>query len=128
MPAQSSCLRSIACSRHGLAAIEQDAPGAGPLDSDALQVRRGDCIGLGLRLHDNKIPCLIHALCTHKRQAYDLPLEDWSQSALSICVVGASGDLAKKKIFPALFALYYDNHLPKVRHADGGGAMNRLLG
>ncbi|KFM26514.1 Glucose-6-phosphate 1-dehydrogenase 2, chloroplastic [Auxenochlorella protothecoides] len=45
--------------------------------------------------------------------AYDLPLEDWSQSALSICVVGASGDLAKKKIFPALFALYYDNHLPK---------------
>ncbi|RMZ55991.1 hypothetical protein APUTEX25_004415 [Auxenochlorella protothecoides] len=46
-------------------------------------------------------------------QAYDLPLEDWSQSALSICVVGASGDLAKKKIFPALFALYYDNHLPK---------------
>ncbi|KAL6781665.1 GLD2 [Auxenochlorella protothecoides x Auxenochlorella symbiontica] len=63
-------------------AIEQDAPGAGPLDSDALQ-------------------------------AYDLPLEDWSQSALSICVVGASGDLAKKKIFPALFALYYDNHLPK---------------
>ncbi len=31
----------------------------------------------------------------------------------SICVVGASGDLAKKKIFPALFALYLENSLPK---------------
>lgn len=28
-------------------------------------------------------------------------------STVSIAVVGASGDLAKKKIFPALFALYY---------------------
>lgn len=31
---------------------------------------------------------------------------------LSICVIGASGDLAKKKIFPALFALYLENSLP----------------
>ena len=38
--------------------------------------------------------------------------EDWSQSALTIVVVGASGDLARKKIYPALFALYYDGHLP----------------
>ncbi|KAA3474753.1 glucose-6-phosphate 1-dehydrogenase, chloroplastic-like [Gossypium australe] len=34
-------------------------------------------------------------------------------STLSITVVGASGDLAKKKIFPALFALYYEDCLPK---------------
>ncbi|KAF4359313.1 glucose-6-phosphate 1-dehydrogenase, chloroplastic-like [Cannabis sativa] len=34
-------------------------------------------------------------------------------STISITVVGASGDLAKKKIFPALFALYYDDYLPK---------------
>lgn len=34
---------------------------------------------------------------------------------VSITVVGASGDLAKKKIFPALFALYYEDCLPKVR-------------
>ena len=33
---------------------------------------------------------------------------------ITITVVGASGDLAKKKIFPALFALYYDDYLPKV--------------
>jgi glucose-6-phosphate 1-dehydrogenase len=32
-------------------------------------------------------------------------------------VVGASGDLAKKKIFPALFALYYEGTLPKVRRS-----------
>lgn len=32
---------------------------------------------------------------------------------VSITVVGASGDLAKKKIFPALFALYYEGFLPK---------------
>lgn len=35
-------------------------------------------------------------------------------STLSITVVGASGDLAKKKIFPALFALYYEDCLPEV--------------
>ena len=29
-------------------------------------------------------------------------------------VVGASGDLAKKKIFPSLFALYYEGTLPAV--------------
>ncbi|KFK25547.1 hypothetical protein AALP_AA8G129000 [Arabis alpina] len=36
-----------------------------------------------------------------------------SQSTVSITVVGASGDLAKKKIFPALFALYYEGCLPE---------------
>lgn len=36
------------------------------------------------------------------------------ESTVSITVVGASGDLAKKKIFPALFALYYEGYLPEV--------------
>ena len=31
---------------------------------------------------------------------------------LSICVFGASGDLAKKKVYPAIFSLFYDGHLP----------------
>ncbi|CAM0954534.1 unnamed protein product [Alopecurus aequalis] len=35
------------------------------------------------------------------------------ESTVSITVVGASGDLAKKKIFPALFALFYEDWLPK---------------
>ncbi|XRB16007.1 glucose-6-phosphate dehydrogenase [Pseudoscourfieldia marina] len=37
-----------------------------------------------------------------------------SESTLSIVVVGASGDLAKKKIFPALFALYYKGYFPET--------------
>ncbi|KAJ0095810.1 hypothetical protein Patl1_16980 [Pistacia atlantica] len=37
-----------------------------------------------------------------------------NEPSVSITVVGASGDLAKKKIFPALFALYYEDCLPKV--------------
>ncbi|XAR64367.1 Glucose-6-phosphate dehydrogenase [Bertholletia excelsa] len=36
-----------------------------------------------------------------------------NESTVSITVVGASGDLAKKKIFPALFALYYEDCLPE---------------
>lgn len=35
------------------------------------------------------------------------------ESSLSITVVGASGDLARKKIFPALFALFYEHCLPE---------------
>ncbi|KAI0525211.1 hypothetical protein KFK09_004603 [Dendrobium nobile] len=35
------------------------------------------------------------------------------KTTVSVTVVGASGDLAKKKIFPALFALYYENFLPE---------------
>ncbi|KAL5218553.1 hypothetical protein ABZP36_019237 [Zizania latifolia] len=34
-------------------------------------------------------------------------------ATVSITVVGASGDLAKKKIFPALFALFYEDCLPE---------------
>lgn len=60
-----------------------------------------------------KVPHLPTALPV-ALQVYGLQEEDWNESALSVCVVGASGDLAKKKIFPALFALYVENMLPKV--------------
>lgn len=43
-----------------------------------------------------------------------LETDEKDKSTLSIVVVGASGDLARKKIFPALFALFYDDHLPQV--------------
>ena len=33
---------------------------------------------------------------------------------LTFVVLGASGDLAKKKIYPALFALFYERRLPQV--------------
>ena len=38
---------------------------------------------------------------------------------LSIVVIGASGDLARRKIFPALFALYCQGFLPKRSHVFG---------
>ena len=34
--------------------------------------------------------------------------------SLCIAVVGATGELARNKIFPALFALYYSGFLPEV--------------
>lgn len=34
--------------------------------------------------------------------------------SLSIAVIGATGELARRKIFPALFALYYSGNLPEV--------------
>lgn len=37
------------------------------------------------------------------------------ETTVSITVIGASGDLAKKKIFPALFALFYEDCLPEVK-------------
>ncbi len=50
---------------------------------------------------------------------YDLEKNDWETSSLSVVVVGASGDLAKKKIFPALFALYYEGLLPEASKRMG---------
>eukprot|EP00884_Botryococcus_braunii_P023027 jgi/Botrbrau1/9408/Bobra.0252s0033.1 len=45
-------------------------------------------------------------------RVYGLQAVDWKDAALSIVVVGASGDLARKKIYPALFALYVEGVLP----------------
>uniref|UniRef100_A0A3B6QEF1 Glucose-6-phosphate 1-dehydrogenase n=1 Tax=Triticum aestivum TaxID=4565 RepID=A0A3B6QEF1_WHEAT len=41
------------------------------------------------------------------------PAPEQGEHTVSITVVGASGDLAKKKIFPALFALFYEDWLPE---------------
>jgi glucose-6-phosphate 1-dehydrogenase len=53
--------------------------------------------------------------------AYHLQKNDWTVSSLSVVVLGASGDLAKKKIFPALFALYYEGLLPQVSWGQRSG-------
>ncbi|XP_057949656.1 glucose-6-phosphate 1-dehydrogenase, chloroplastic-like isoform X2 [Malania oleifera] len=52
---------------------------------------------------------------TSSEECKDVSGSDFNEdeSSVSITVVGASGDLAKKKIFPALFALYYEGCLPK---------------
>lgn len=36
------------------------------------------------------------------------------EPSLCIAVVGATGELARNKVFPALFALYYSGFLPEV--------------
>ena len=48
------------------------------------------------------------------KEAAGIDDDSGNESTVSITVVGASGNLAKKKIFPALFALYYEDFLPKV--------------
>jgi hypothetical protein len=37
-----------------------------------------------------------------------------SEPSLSISVIGATGELVRSKVFPALFALYYSGFLPQV--------------
>lgn len=49
------------------------------------------------------------------QESYDLGHDSCykDEVMLTVVVVGASGDLARKKIFPALFALYYQGLLPQ---------------
>lgn len=44
----------------------------------------------------------------------NFPVNHKGEFSLSIAVIGATGELAKGKIFPALFALYYSGFLPHV--------------
>lgn len=47
------------------------------------------------------------------------PADSSSARPLSVVVVGASGDLARKKVFPALFSLYSQGLLPENTHFYG---------
>ncbi|KAK9866741.1 hypothetical protein WJX84_009500, partial [Apatococcus fuscideae] len=53
------------------------------------------------------------AISNENAKLEGLNAENWERNALSIVVVGASGDLAKKKIFPALFAIFYEGMMPE---------------
>jgi hypothetical protein len=54
-------------------------------------------------------------------QAVFIPGIHDSEDVLTIVVLGATGDLAKKLTFPALFALYTENFMPKRFHIVGVG-------
>lgn len=99
----------------------------------SLQFRKPECRGGACAASPKRANCAqapgsyiigtgLHA------QAYDLERNDWKTTSLSVVVVGASGDLAKKKIFPALFALYYEGLLPEVRARQGLGRGSRRHG
>jgi glucose-6-phosphate 1-dehydrogenase len=62
---------------------------------------KGVLVHSGLTLNESGLTLEAHSL------------EALEGKALSIIVVGASGDLAKKKTYPALLALYRNNLLPK---------------
>ncbi|KAG6476972.1 glucose-6-phosphate 1-dehydrogenase, chloroplastic-like [Zingiber officinale] len=55
----------------------------------------------------------VFALSSLEYRHVTSPNPNDGEPTFSIIVVGASGDLAKKKIFPALFALYCEHCLPK---------------
>ncbi|CAA3026579.1 glucose-6-phosphate 1-dehydrogenase 4, chloroplastic isoform X1 [Olea europaea subsp. europaea] len=46
-------------------------------------------------------------------QSFSSNYQDGRSNSLSIAVIGATGELARRKIFPALFALYYSGFLPE---------------
>ena len=54
---------------------------------------------------------------TKKSSAKETGVDVWpsgeAHDHMTFCVFGASGDLAKKKIYPSLLALFYEGRLPK---------------
>uniref|UniRef100_A0A2P2KQD1 Uncharacterized protein MANES_09G179700 n=1 Tax=Rhizophora mucronata TaxID=61149 RepID=A0A2P2KQD1_RHIMU len=47
------------------------------------------------------------------RHSLNIPIHSGRGPSLCIAVIGATGELARGKIFPALFALYYSGFLPE---------------
>ena len=47
------------------------------------------------------------------RQSTDASFMPHTREALTVVVLGASGDLAKKKTYPSLFKLYLKGYLPE---------------
>lgn len=67
----------------------------------------------GIGVSANPLP-KEHVETQVKEESSSSSKSEKAESTLSIVVVGASGELARKKIFPSLFALFYEDRLPKV--------------
>ncbi|KAL2477814.1 Glucose-6-phosphate 1-dehydrogenase 4 [Forsythia ovata] len=52
-------------------------------------------------------------LSLRQTKSSSINVQDGRSNSLSIAVIGATGELARRKIFPALFALYYSGFLPE---------------
>lgn len=52
------------------------------------------------------------AVAAEKKEDTDLIMQALSEKAFTVVVLGASGDLAKKKTYPALYALFRQGLIP----------------
>jgi len=81
------------------------------------------------RYRPHPVPTLVGKMSHMKRGS--IPSMETTGDALKdetvIVVLGASGDLAKKKTFPALFALFQQGLLPKDVHIIGYARTSRSL-
>ena len=74
--------------------------------SSILMLRSSDiCLATFKQVHE-----VLHSIQNQHTIAIAIA---FPQAGLAIVVVGASGDLAKKKTFPSLLRLYCDNFLPE---------------
>ncbi|WCJ26880.1 glucose-6-phosphate dehydrogenase 1 [Euphorbia peplus] len=58
-------------------------------------------------------PDILHYGSSTETHSSKFPIESGKATSLCIAVIGAMGELARGKIFPALFALYYSGFLPE---------------
>ncbi|KAH1071407.1 hypothetical protein AAZX31_03G209500 [Glycine max] len=65
-----------------------------------------------LRVPDDKVTP-VESLSLPQTGLSGTPVDVGRKPSLCIAVIGATGELAKRKIFPALFALYYSGFLPE---------------
>ncbi|KAH9734048.1 Inactive glucose-6-phosphate 1-dehydrogenase 4 [Citrus sinensis] len=72
---------------------------------------RHNCLAFVVSMQQEKI----FTQPTSKLQAHspNFPVQSDQAPSLCIAVIGATGELARRKIFPALFALYYSGFLPE---------------
>ncbi|XP_015570639.1 inactive glucose-6-phosphate 1-dehydrogenase 4, chloroplastic isoform X2 [Ricinus communis] len=76
----------------------------------------GHVSGEGLKINASSVSAassLKSAPSLAQGHSLNFPIDDGRATSLSVAVIGATGELARGKIFPALFALYYNGFLPE---------------
>lgn len=66
-------------------------------------------------LTDSKVTSSLESASLLQTSSLAFPMDVSREPSLCIAVIGATGELARGKIFPALFALYYSGFLPEVQ-------------
>ncbi|XP_021772468.1 glucose-6-phosphate 1-dehydrogenase 4, chloroplastic-like [Chenopodium quinoa] len=84
-------------------------------ETDSLDETRNVSIpeGSSIRNSSPKVSLLYGSSNVMQTNSFGFSLMEAEAVSLSIAVIGATGDPSRKKIFPALFALYYSGFLPE---------------